>query len=66
MIYEPDKDMAFYNAVRELKSILKQEGHKYRQMLFNDIYVIVSVDSNPDDIATIYDLKHKLRRLKNL
>lgn len=62
MIYEPDKDMAFYNAVRELKSILKQEGRKDRRMLFNGIYVIVSVDSNENDIATIYDLKRKLER----
>lgn len=65
MIYEPNKGIAFYDAVKELKTILKDSKSAYRMMLFNDIHVTVSVDSNPDDIATIYDLKHEIRRLKN-
>jgi len=62
MIYEPNKGESFYNAVKTLKQILQTEGSAYRMILFNGIYVTVSADSNPDDIATIYDLKHKLRQ----
>ena len=62
MIYEPNKGESFYNSVKTLKNILIKEKSSYRMMLFNGIHVTVSFDSNPDDIATIYDLKNKLRQ----
>lgn len=65
MIYEPDKGVSFYDAVRTLKAILLIEKSLYRMMLFNGINVTVSVDSNVDDVATIYDLKHKIRQLES-
>ncbi len=64
MIYEPDKGSSFYEAVKKLKQILFKENISYRQMLFNGIYITVSVNSNADDIAVIYDLKNRIRRLK--
>lgn len=63
MIHEPEKGVMFYDAVKSLKQTLIKEKSSYREMLFNGIFVTVSIDSNPDDIATIYDLKHKLRQL---
>jgi hypothetical protein len=65
MIYEPPKGESFRNAVTNLKQDLRRTGSAYKQILFNEIYVTVSPDSNIDDICTIYDLKHELRRLKN-
>jgi len=64
MIHEAEKGVNFYQAVNELKEILRKERSKYRQMKFNDIYVWVNVDSNTDDIATIYDLKRELLNCK--
>lgn len=62
-IYEPEKGIAFYTSVKDLKSELEKTGSAYAHLRFNEILVTVSKDSNPDDIATIYDLKNKLRRM---
>ena len=62
MIYEPEKGVSFYDAVKDLKKLMVEKGRLNQHLLFNGIQIIVSVDSNPDDIATIYDLKHKLRQ----
>jgi hypothetical protein len=64
LIYEPPKGESFRNAVDNLKKKLQTTGGSYRQILFNEIYVTVSSDSNVDDICTIYDLKHEMRRVK--
>ncbi len=70
MIYEAEKGMAFYDVVKECKKQLKNSNSTYKQILFNEIYVTVSIDSNDDDIATIYDLKREIkmlsRNIKNL
>lgn len=63
-IFTPDKGVMFYDAVKELKAHLAKTGSSYAQMVFNEIYVTVSSDSNPDDIASIYDLKNKIRRME--
>ena len=62
-MYEPDKGMSFYGAIKELQDLLKYEGQEYRIMKFNDILITVSHDSNIDDLSTIYELKRKLARL---
>ncbi len=62
-MYEPEKGMNFYQAVKTLQGILEEQGSRDRQMNFNGIYLYVSADSNPDDLATIYDLKNEIRRL---
>jgi hypothetical protein len=61
MIYEVEEGKPFFEAVDDLKRILKDSGSLYRMMQFKGIYVTVSVDSNLDDLATIYDLKKKLK-----
>ncbi len=60
-MYEPLKGVSFRQAVKDLKQKLYNEGGDNMVMLFNDITIHVSADSNVDDIATIYDLKHELR-----
>jgi hypothetical protein len=64
LIYEPSKGLMFVSAVNELKGVLQRENQAYRIMKFNDILVTVSVDSNTDDLCTIYNLKHKIRQLE--
>lgn len=62
MIFEADKGTQFYTAVSQCQAKIKSTGRKYMMMKFNDIEITVSDDSNHDDIATIYDLKYKLRQ----
>ena len=64
MIHEAEPGTSFYDAVNDLKEILRKERSKDRQMKFNDIVFWVSEDSNTDDIATIYDLKKELLNYK--
>jgi len=64
MEFVPEKGTSFHDAVRECKKEIVRTGRLYMMMTFNEINVTISIDSNPDDIATIYDLKHELRRLK--
>lgn len=64
LIYEPSPCLMFIQAVRELKTILQRENQAYKVMKFNDILIIVSVDSNIDDLCTIYDLKRKIQQLE--
>jgi len=62
MIYEPLKGTNFRQAVRDLKELLTYEEKSYETLRFNDIDVTVSVDSNEDDIAVIYELKRQLNK----
>jgi len=63
-MYIPDKGINFRQAVRDLQAKLYNENTHYESIKFNDIVVTVSVDSLVDDIAVIYDLKHKIRQLE--
>lgn len=62
MIFEPLKGVNFYGAVEECQKEIRKTGRNYMTLVFNEIHVTVSYDSNPDDLATIYDLKSKLVR----
>jgi hypothetical protein len=53
----------FYTAVKKVQDSLKNQND-YCDLEFNEISVRVSKDSNINDLATIYDLKHCIRRLK--
>lgn len=65
MIQYAQSGESFYSAVSRIQSeMLHRED--YIDLIFNDISVRVSKNSNPHDIATIYDLKCELRRLKLL
>ena len=61
-MYIPDKGHNFVSACRELQGMLGKG--EYRIMQFNDHLITVSQDSNIDDLATIYNLKHQIARLK--
>ena len=60
MTYKPQKGVSFYQAIEEVKEIMFDKGVIEAELLFNDISVWVSRDSNENDMATIYDLKRKL------
>lgn len=62
MIFEPQKGVSFYGALNECKAKIKATGREYMMMKFNDVEITVSIDSNHDDLATIYDLKRKLQQ----
>ena len=62
-IYEPDKGMNFYSACRALQAWLKENKKDNWLMEFNGHRIHVSVDSNLDDLSTIYDLKCKIARI---
>jgi hypothetical protein len=59
MIIEAEKGFSFIETITALKESLNGVG--YHTLIFNDIYIRVSHDSNLDDLCTIYDLKNKLR-----
>lgn len=62
MIYEPSKGVHFYGAISECKQEAKRLGLDTMILRFNDIDVRVSLDSNSDDLAIIYDLKRQLKQ----
>lgn len=55
----------FVHAVKKVKEQIKS-NESYLDLEFNEIRVRVSKESSIDDLATIYDLKCKLRRLGNI
>ena len=61
-MFTPSTNANFYQAVQECKDELKRKESLYMMMQFKDLSITVSVDSNPDDLATIYDLKKKLQQ----
>ncbi len=79
MRIEADKGDSIYGAIKKAKAELNDsnileydrvEGEvKYGRfkdkvtLVFNDIEVDISTDSNVDDIATIYNLKSNIKRL---
>ena len=63
MFVHAEKGDSFYTAVKKVKdNILKSTD--YIDLEFNEIRVRVSKDSNIDDLAIIYDLKCKIRRME--
>jgi hypothetical protein len=78
MIIEANPGDNIYSAIKKAKAALLEsnmleynaaEGSKYARfnkkltLMFNDVSVDISTDSNVDDIAVIYNLKSKIRRL---
>lgn len=67
-MYEPDKGITFRDAVKQLQDDIKwanfkdHESPTYKTMNFNDISITVSMDSNVDDLAIIYELKRKIKQ----
>lgn len=63
MRIEIEKGMTFHQAL-ERAVIITQERGGYVDFTFNGIDVTFHENSYPNDIATIYDLKCQLRRIK--
>jgi hypothetical protein len=61
-MYEPAKGTSFSQAVKDCQTYLRKRTMDDIVMVFNDIHVRVSVDSNSSDLEIIYNLKHLLRR----
>lgn len=57
MIIIDDKLVNFREAVEFVKEAARGSGYKYEVMKFKDILITVSVDSNIDDLAVIYNLR---------
>jgi hypothetical protein len=57
-----EKGSNIHDETKRVKNILKENGSRGGFLIFNDIQLAVSSDSNPNDIATIYFLKNKLRQ----
>ena len=55
----------FFHAVKKVREQIKS-SEDYLDLEFNEIRVRVSKESSIDDLATIYDLKCKLRRLGSI
>jgi hypothetical protein len=63
MLAFADKGDSFYGAVQKVQRSLRNPND-YRDLEFNEIRVRVSKNSNIDDLSTIYNLKHTIRRLQ--
>ena len=62
MIIEAPKGSNIYSAIRETKDKMKELNLSESTLVFNDIYITVSSDSNDSDLVTIYSLRQELRR----
>ena len=63
MIIYAEAGVSFYKAVKDLQQSLNS-SNEYLDLVFNDISIRVSKNSNIDDLSTIYNLKHTTNRLK--
>jgi hypothetical protein len=63
MIAYAEKGDSFYSACKKVQETLKNP-EDYCDLIFNDIRVRVSKNSNIDDLQTIYHLQHTINRLK--
>lgn len=62
MEFKVEAGQSIYSAIHGAKIQCLISGFKYVDTVFNGIRLRVSVDSYEEDIATIYNLKHQLRR----
>ncbi len=60
MKIEANKGMSIYQAAQMAVDHAAKTGAEV-ELLFNEVTICVSPFSFADDIATIYDLKHKIR-----
>lgn len=63
MLAFAEKGESFHGAVEKVKNSLRFDND-YCDLEFNGIRVRVSKNSNIDDLNTIYNLKHTIRRLQ--
>lgn len=56
---EIDKGMSLWSAVAKAKEAAYEEGYGIVQIIFNNVKLLISEDSQDGDIAEIYRLKRK-------
>lgn len=59
------KNSRFLERVRETQKTFKKQGKFEGKMKWNNFYINVHIDSRPEDIYTIYNLKFSHRELNN-
>ncbi len=64
MILEAPKGSNIYTAIKDVKDRMRRVQLSEATLIFNDIHITVSADSNDSDLAIIYSLRHELRRLQ--
>jgi hypothetical protein len=60
--YEAEAGENIVSAVQRVQHDMKWRCRMTSNLIFNDITLRVSIDSNPSDIAEIYSLKCELQR----
>ena len=63
-MFEVEEGTDFQTAITLCKEFFKSRGMDCYVMLFKEQYIQVSLDSNIDDLRTIYELKCEVKRLK--
>ena len=53
---------SIYRAAERAVGLVRQRGSDYDFLMFNGIRIDVGYHSDPDDLATIYNLKLRLSR----
>lgn len=64
MQIEIDKGVSFYEAFKQSKEAMNNTGTSYVEFEFNGIWISIQRASVFVDIAEVYDLKCKIRRLE--
>lgn len=62
MRVETPKGYSILRAIENAIAFAKRERYNYVTFEFNDIEITVHADSNPNDIAYIYQLESTIRR----
>ena len=64
MIIYAEPSESIYHAAARVRTRLATSCYSYATLVFNEVSIEVSMYSYPDDIATIYNLKMEIERLK--
>lgn len=62
-IFEEEAGENIFTVVARCKVWLTNQHMDFCSLTFNGIRIMCSIDSNPDDIVAIYNLKARLRQL---
>ena len=63
-MYIAGEHESLYCAINEMKEFIKQRNAAYDTIQFKGVNLTVSADSNPDDIAVIFNLKNHIKELE--
>lgn len=63
-VYDADSGESVWCAIKRIKNTFENADYNIAFLRINDIHLTISRDSNPDDIALIYNLKCRIRNLE--